>query len=139
MIPKFRAWDEQCKKMREVVAIDLYHGTYSWIFDDYKEVEQFWENDKIEDVTLMQYTGLNDKNGREIFEGDIVRWKDLESFDDFKIDEVLKVEYSNEFLKWVAIDKNGLQDDLYDFSDNRELEVIGNIYENPELLESKLY
>lgn len=129
----FRAWD----KVKEIFTNYQIVDGMLYFMDKNTGV---WErDDKEKRFILMQSTGLQDKNGIEIFEGDIVRWKDLESFDDFKIDEVLKVEYSNEFLKWVGIDKNGLQDDLYDFSDNRELEVIGNIYENPELLERKLY
>ena len=133
MIPKFRAWD----KVKEIFT--NYQIVDGMLYFMDKHTGVWIRDDKEKRFILMQSTGLQDKNGIEIFEGDIVRWKDLESFDDFKIDEVLKVEYSNEFLKWVAIDKNGLQDDLYDFSDNRELEVIGNIYENPELLERKLY
>ena len=129
MIPKFRAWD----KVKEIFT--NYQIVDGMLYFMDKNTGAWERDDKEKRFILMQSTGLQDKNGIEIFEGDIVRWKDLESFDDFKIDEVLKVEYSNEFLKWVAIDKNGLQDDLYDFSDNRELGVIGNIYENPELLE----
>ena len=125
----FRAWD----KVKEIFT--NYQIVDGMLYFMDKNTGVWKRDDKEKRFILMQSTGLQDKNGIEIFEGDIVRWKDLESFDDFKIDEVLKVEYSNEFLKWVAIDKNGLQDDLYDFSDNRELEVIGNIYENPELLE----
>ena len=145
MIPKFRAWDEQCKKMREVVAIDFYHGTYSWISDDYIEVEQSWEYDTIEDVTLMQYTGLNDKNGREIFEGDIlyIFQKGVTSHNFEAHDENRKVlflrgswcveNYENtgeDFGNFII--ENHYPIGLYHTED--ELEVIGNIYENIELL-----
>lgn len=88
----------------------------------------WYENDRF---VLMQSTGTKDKNGKEIFEGDIIYWRDLE---DIPFDDVVKVEYSEEFLKWVGTDKSGSSRDLYEFTDNRALEVIGNIYENKELL-----
>lgn len=77
------------------------------------------------DHKLMQYTGLKDKNGVEIYEGDIVR---MTRFDDSKTAEIvwksgaLTVDYSTLILE----DLTGIG---YTF------EVIGNIYENPELLE----
>ena len=124
MIPKFRAWDEQCKKMREVVAIDFYHGTYSWIFDDYIELEQFWEYDTIEDVTLMQSTGLKDKNGVEIYEGDLLKtWiGGYEQASPYVVEDMRKLYFE---LK---------RDDSY--YRIQKTEIIGNIYENPELLEA---
>ena len=102
----------------------------------YPDLYYWWKETDIpfSEIKLMQYTGIKDKNGVEIYEGDIVRWKNLKSFDDFPIDEVLKVEYSDEFMKWITCNKNDLQDDLYNFTDNRDLEVIGNIYNNPELM-----
>ena len=77
------------------------------------------------DSPVMQYTGLEDKNGKEIYEGDIV--KD----DNKKIHEVrflnasfvIYGEYNNKIQHWVIGQKKATQ-----------LKIIGNIYENPELL-----
>lgn len=129
MIPEYRAWDKKTKIFTNYQIVD----NMLYFMNKFKGV---WIRDDNQDrFVLMQSTGLKDKNGVEIFEGDIISYKDLETFEDFPIDEILKIKYSDEFLKWVAVDKNGLLDDLYDYSDNRDLEVIGNIYENPELLE----
>lgn len=82
------------------------------------------------EVKLMQFTGLHDKNGKEIYEGDIV-YLYHESYD----------EPHKQVVEW---HKNGggyyAEDDFgYDYlpplsEDDFELEIIGNIYENPELL-----
>ena len=139
---KFRAWHKPNKIMLDVIAINFSLMQITADIENrkiYPELDHWWKETDIpfSEIVLMQSTGLKDKSGKEIYEGDIVRWKDLESFDDFPIDEVLKVEYSDEFMKWITCNKNDLQDDLYDFTDNRDLEVIGNIYENPELVEEQ--
>lgn len=71
----------------------------------------------LEDVQLMQYTGLKDKNGVEIFEGDIVK----------ELGYVKEAEWSNEGYGWVF-------QKLYATEMSEGLEIIGNIMENPELL-----
>ena len=76
------------------------------------------------DHELMQYTGLRDKNGTEIYEGDIVH-----EHDEWGEDGRFEVEFSyNGFwLKYREANEFG-------FGDPDEMEVIGNIFENPELL-----
>ena len=83
-------------------------------------------------VELMQYTGVKDKNGKEIYEGDIVKYK-------FPYDTRLKHISPVKFLETEASfgikDIYGNEIPLYTISANNYFEVIGNIYENKNLLE----
>lgn len=84
---------------------------------------------------LMQYTGLKDKNGIEIYEGDLCRMaKVYMSSEDIETHCIVQVIYNDESCSFILIDNNG---DDYSFSEGMDLEVIGNIYQNPELLDNK--
>ena len=86
------------------------------------------------DMELMQYTGLKDKNGKEIYEGDIVQpYQDVYSKGLSKVDSPQVVEYSPPGFLPFDLPCHGGQ--IY--MDDTEFEVIGNIYENPELVEDK--
>ena len=86
------------------------------------------------DVELMQYTGLKDKNGAEIYEGDIVLFDSRECLVTFKdgnfgVKQLMRVNlYTDEMREY--------QEPLWNLVVDG-CEVIGNIYENPELLERK--
>ena len=98
-------------------------------------------------IILMQYTGLKDKNGKEIYEGDIVQfiYRNVKFIGEIKYgvythskcDEYNCHHYGYYIdTQWEAYCKNtGF--DLYKASKDCECEVIGNIYENPELLKGE--
>lgn len=136
----FRAWDKKKSEILDVMDID-FSGKKVGVcnipkrmFKDGRlhtihSIERDWD-----EVELMQSTGLKDKNGTEIFEGDIVRWTrlcigfDLETYETRSDDmEVIWCKYNAGFLA-----QDGT---LLYYEDSEQYEVIGNIYENPELLE----
>lgn len=97
----------------------------------YLPLEYLNEHSRIEidPKTLDQYTGLKDKNGKEIYEGDVVRiWADPKDYNGYKGHNYIGVVEWDEFiLGFISSDGHGLKD--FEF-----IEIVGNIYENPELL-----
>lgn len=82
--------------------------------------------------TVGQYTGLTDKNGKKIFEGDIL--KDHS----FTIDDFSKVVYDTENAQFSLADCDEICDTMEEWERYREdYEIVGNVYDNPELLESE--
>ena len=127
MIPKFRCFDKDTKTIHEVVAIDfrdwrVYYEAYG--------LRNYWNKN----VSLMQSTGLHDKNGVEIFEEDIVEHLDFNS------NEISKSEVR--ILKgcfYLVISVDGFKYDvpMIDLKDDEcILEIKGNVHENQELLEN---
>ncbi|MBS6927570.1 MAG: hypothetical protein KH152_03505 [Finegoldia magna] len=125
MIPKYRAWDKETQTMLDVSLIDFKKSVLvgeHWEFGETNFIN-------FDDVNLMQSTGLFDKNGKEIFEKDIL---------DYNGRKVI--------VKW----HGSYASFIYEFVDelqNRKTEwkplylsyyhfkIIGNVYQNPELLE----
>lgn len=121
---KYRAWLKEEKKMVIVETIDFSEKSIQYlekneIIDAYLLRTTF-----LEDIELMQNTGIKDKNDVEIYEGDIVILNDAEEENRC----VVKYKYGS----YILVDGD-LRENLSNV-ENRFLEVIGNIYENPELL-----
>lgn len=147
---KFRAWLKKEKKMVEVKTLHL--GTRKIIYG-YSENSQCYGNKScsFDDVRLMQYIGIKDKNNKKVYEGDFVRSYDYENKEcinwvEFN-EKCQSFVVSNEKCYYPLLDSS---DRIYDcadvneeFNDNicdfeyqtNDYEVIGNIYDNPELLE----
>lgn len=95
-----------------------------WQIKD-KDGTRWNEYEAVDIETVGEYTGLHDKNGKEIYENDIVR-----DYDEGFLYHVLFGEYYAQFMFYDFVN-----DDYYDNRDIAEHEIIGNIHDNPELLE----
>jgi len=141
---KFRAWDKEVCRMypqNGVIASMTFDQNNECIHLGINEYEQInaegegsWRQYESTDFTLMQYTGLKDKNGVEIFEGDIVRYKETIQID-YESTEIRNVEFAGGSFYPLPVYKE-CEDDWYTRAIS-DYEIIGNIYENPELLKGK--
>ena len=124
MIPKFRAWDKLNNEMYVVEQINFNRGEFESIGYGITSLRG------ADEVKLMQSTGLKDKNGKEVFVGDIVKCTRGCSHEVY-----LEKEYGGTFIGGMpAVYLKGL---LSGYAWTESEEIIGNIYENPELLEDK--
>lgn len=126
MIPRFRAWLKNDKEMIDVDEIHWYNGNFEFIGDGITFQRL------ADEVELMQSTGLKDKNGKEIFEGDVVTngWK--RQVVTFGTQEVEEDFGSIRIYRGFNLYLGG----GYPNAIMSEFEVVGNIYENPDLLEA---
>lgn len=142
---KFRAWDKHINEMwnAEKLTLSIRNNRLEFISykpDKHSEITttgRFLDTDRF---ILMQYTGLKDKNGKEIYEGDIVKYNELDVEMDKMFDcPKFKSVWKTKKIVW----KNGYYEpiiDVYKTIDFENIpfglfEVIGDIYQNPELLE----
>ena len=137
MIPKYRAWYVLAEEMiNEILMISFVRKEIIGKFSDGStSVPLKFEDERNgEDVILMQSTGLRDKNDKEIFEGDILACKT----DDEVIN--LNVFWDEEHALFMFESKKyNEQEPLAELVENNTypFEIIGNVYENPELLEDE--
>jgi uncharacterized phage protein (TIGR01671 family) len=123
---KFRAWDKQKESMHPVTAV---HFDGHVVVPELTTVSCIFQPHYI----LMQYTGLKDKNGKEIYEGDIIRFPDVSVFQCGYV-EFDAGEYHLYVDKKTKFEFGENADHSIGYTSKVEREVIGNIYENPELL-----
>jgi uncharacterized phage protein (TIGR01671 family) len=130
-IHKYRAYNKKLKKMAQVIAIELdpeLGGVEVWGRDhvsyltgEHEADRDFWPWD---DCVEMEYVGKADKIGKEIYEGDVVRVNGGEPRFEF----VSHVIFAQAAFRVAAVYNQG-------FPDTQDIEVIGDIYRNPELAE----
>lgn len=118
---KFRAWDGE--RLRNV-------NTIGWVDDGVDFVTTPRYSGPAEDFILMQYTGLKDKNGVEIYDGDIVKYIHIDYIDQ-----------NTSVYRYFIVECESAAEGMYPFNNEYfsvygdDYEIIGNIYENPEMME----
>ena len=127
---KFRMWDDKLKTM---YTPDMEPNMWNIANIENGVIKQTKDN------ILMQYIGLKDKNKKEIYEGDFVKYYEYECEEEPELNEyeILEVKYCADISDYPAFEI----DSKFDKEANRiqigiiegRIEVIGNIYENPEL------
>ena len=127
MKPKFRAWTEEGK----VMYYDVYPFKDDTLLLSYDEIA--FDEVPASDFILMQSTGLKDKNYNEIFEGDIVK------FPEFNGDIYITPVAWDKSCACFGVSFSGKYPVSFDYLEEfytelKEIEVVGNIYENPELV-----
>lgn len=140
---KFRAWLKQKQKM------DNYIDHISWLEDElYCIGDGITYMVSAEDLVLMQSTGLKDKNDKEIFEGDVLEIQGIKMIVKFGSYKYLETSKSNGHILGILHDGLGFYVECINAADPdiispfepetlKNSQIIGNVYENPELLEEK--
>lgn len=124
-VTKFRVWDEDAQEM--VYGVGLTPGGIPYAIPNYAEAsDQF---DYYPSCHEMQFTGLRDSKGAEIYEGDVVQGAPRYQ----REDEIILIEQKVSFLKGCYMFGNWNAHEY--FNKHQHIEVVGNIYEDPDLLE----
>lgn len=128
-IIKFRLWDKENKEMKVPLSP-------VWFEENYYGDDDFAKCADYEDCVLMQFTGLYDKNGKEIYRGDVVKY-----WVGDKPRQIGKITWGGWQYSFTRVVEGKESTDFFGYNSEdinpNNLEVIGNIYENPELLNVK--
>lgn len=135
---KFRVWNKDLERMFVAPS-----DSFSLMVADTGITIAMWCSDGIVDEfpadDVMQYTGLKDKNGKEIFEGDVLRvsfWEDYENKCAYVDEEEkisVKVVFENGAI--LCLEQEETWYELYDVQNSSDIEIVGNIHEHKELLD----
>lgn len=127
---KFRAWDTNHKCF------------YHWFLRDFEILQKI--NNEMTDcmgsnIIEMQFTGLKDKNGKDIYEGDILncQWNIDKNIPGDIVEYIIDTKGNCDVACFALVDANGNYRNMWNYNTKHILQVVGNIYENPELLEAK--
>jgi len=132
---KFRAWNKQDKTMNDVSYLSFLQGGIKadgagyYLGNGWATCNERFNHDC--DVKLMQFTGLVDKNGEEIYEGDVVI-TNQPTYDDEPTKNIITFSRGAFIIQDCGVNEK-LDIPLYEYG-SEYIEIIGNIYENPELL-----
>lgn len=127
-ILKYRAWIKDKHKMEKVSNITFLTNNSITISTDNLDSYDFYS---YAEYVLMEFTGIKDKTGKEVYEGDIVRFYD--DYDEEYIASVVFIDCSGAYgVEWDGFPTTF--DDINEYY-SEDIEVIGNIFEAPELLE----
>ena len=121
---KFRAWLKYGKEIVDVEEIDFMNEVINYIDNDYENNEQEIIGAYFENIELMQYTELKDKNNKEIYEGDIVKF----------LNGIFEVIWCNEKASFMLKNKEYKEFLNFIYENHNVMEIVGNIYKNPELI-----
>ncbi|MGV9025392.1 YopX family protein [Lactococcus lactis] len=134
MIPKLRAWKkyDSPEMFRDIAFIDFNKKLLGVNYKVSKLTTRL-DIETLDKFILMQSTGLKDKNGIEIYEGDVVKVMDEDESTDFCDGGIGTINGLDELFMWYI--DGEVENGLFDINSSYYIEVIGNIYENPELLE----
>lgn len=128
MIPKYRAWLKNDKKMVDVDVINFDNGQLDFIGDGITFMR------KADEIELMQSTGLFDEIDEELFEGDVILWTYWDEFEDEGRAEIV---FENGMFKLLDTrSRKEVWDNLFDCIENCNVYLVGDIYQNPGLLEA---
>ncbi len=126
--PKFRCWD----KVKQVFADEGFHLIGETIIFGMAPFQRCSVED-LNNFEIQQWTGLKDKNGKDIYDGDIVSWCDRE--------EILEIQWCQEYVRFGGLihkqDDKIVENDCFRWFDDHgmdKLEIIGNVFENLKLL-----
>ena len=114
---KFRVWDSELK---------------IWINNIGMKQNNVLTNGNEKRFHVMQFTGLHDKNGKEIYEGDILKFIDWDKDHEDECPNIGAIFYDKDIMRFDLSNRNDVEIESIYF--DTETEVIGNIYETPELL-----